>query len=163
MANIFDISERYINIINLLNDEAIEPQLIEEALASINEEFEVKADNIVYVLRVLQADTEAIKKEEERLAKRRKAIETNITNLKSTLEAMMRYTGKTKFKTTLNSFAIQKSKASVQIINEELIPDNYKSYEQICKIDKNSLYTDLKGGLDIAGVELKENESLRIR
>ena len=163
MANIFDISERYLNIIDLLSDDFVEPEVLEEALASINEEFETKADSIVYVLRALQADTEVLKREEERLAKRRKAIDNNINNLKGTLEAMMRYTGKTKFKTTLNSFAIQKSKASVQVIDESLVPDEYKTYEQVCKVDKVSIYNDIKAGAEISGIELKENESLRIR
>ena len=163
MANIFDISERYLNIINLLSDDFVEPEVIEEALANINDEFETKADNIVYVLRTLQADVEVLKHEEERLAKRRKAIDNNINNLKSNLEAMMRYTGKTKFKTTLNSFAIQKSKASVQVIDESLVPDTYKTYEQVCKVDKTAIYNDIKAGAEISGIELKENESLRIR
>lgn len=163
MANLFDISERYLNIIELLSDDFVEPEVLEEALASINDEFETKADNIVYVLKSLEADVQALKLEEERLAKRRKAVDNNIKNLKGNLEAMMRYTGKTKFKTTLNSFAIQKSKASVEIVNEDLIPDTYKSYEQVCKVDKVGIYNDIKAGLTVKGITLKENESLRIR
>lgn len=163
MANIFDISERYLNILNLLSEDFIAPEDIEDALNAINDEFEVKADNIVYVIRSLETDVQALKNEEERLAKRRKAIDNNIKNLKGNLEMMMRFTGKTKFKTTLNSFAIQKSKASVEIKNEELIPETYKTYEQVVKIDKTALYHDLKGGLELEGVILRENESLRIR
>lgn len=163
MAKLYDIAERYRNILNLIESEDFEGVDLQFALNQISDEFETKADNIVFLLKEIQADIDAIKNEELRLAKRRKTLENNAQGMKDYLEQMMRLADKTKFKTTLNSFSIQKTKASVVIVDENLIPNEYKSYEQICKIDKTQLYNAIKGGAGILGVELKENETLRIR
>lgn len=163
MAKLYDIAERYRNILNLMENEDFEGVDLQFALNQISDEFEIKADNIVFLLKEIQADVDAIKNEELRLAKRRKTLENNAQGMKDYLEQMMRLADKTKFKTTLNSFSIQKTKASVIITEEALVPEEFKTYEQVCKIDKNELYTALKQGAEILGVELKENEALRIR
>lgn len=164
MSNkLYDIAERYRNIIELMESEEFEAIDLQFALNQINDEFEDKADNIAFMLRDLNGTIDVIKSEEQRLAKRRKVLENNVNNIKEYLEQMMRFANKTKFKTALNSFAIQKSKASVIITDENLIPDDFKTYEQVCKVDKTAIYNAMKQGEVIEGIELKENEGLRIR
>lgn len=163
MAKLYDIAERYRNILDLIEEEDFEGVDLQFALNQISDEFETKADNIVFLMKEIQADVDAIKNEELRLAKRRKTLENNAQGIKDYLEQMMRLADKKKFKTTLNSFSIQKTKASVVIVDENLVPDTFKTYEQVCKIDKVEIYNAVKKGEEVTGIELKENESLRIR
>ena len=66
---------------------------------------------------------EALKEEEERLYARRKRLEDRQKWLKDNLEANMREIGKTKFKTALFSFNIQKNGGLQPLIIDGAIED----------------------------------------
>jgi len=70
-------------------------------------------------------------------------------------------TDKKKFKTEYFSFNIQKNAPSLDIANEDHIPDKYYITER--KLQKRELLDAVKGGLEVDGVLLKQSESLRIR
>lgn len=161
---LYELNEYWNNINELLEDAESEEQKeeFEKVLENINEEIEQKAENIAKVLKNLDANVEALKKEEERLALKRKAIENNIKSLKNYLEVTMINQGKKKFKTNLFSFSIQKNAPSLNIIDGANIPENYY-IKQAPKLDKKSLLKDIKNGITVEGVELKQSESLRIR
>ena len=74
----------------------------------------------------------------------------------------MKLTGKTKFKSGMFNFAIQKNQESVNITDERIIPEDFL-IQQPPKIDKTALKELLKNGVEIPGAELKQTESLRIR
>ena len=74
----------------------------------------------------------------------------------------MQVTGKTKFKTPLFSFGIQKNPTSVQIEEGATIPDKYLIAQEP-KIDRKGMIADLKEGIEIKGCTLTQSESLRIR
>ena len=71
----------------------------------------------------MQGDIEALKAEENRLVARRKALENRQQALKSNLEANMREIGKTKFKTALFSFNIQKNGGLQPLVIDGLLED----------------------------------------
>ena len=74
----------------------------------------------------------------------------------------MKLTGKTKFKSGMFNFAIQKNPASVNITDENILPEDYL-IPQPPKVDKTSLKEALKNGIEVPGAELKQTEGLRIR
>lgn len=92
---------------------------------------------------------------------RRKSIENRINNLKEYLQATMIATDKKKFKTDLFSFNIQKNKASLKILDEEKVPEEYVEYNRTVLKDK--LKKAIAGGLEVDYAELIQTESLRVR
>lgn len=162
-VSLFDISERYLNIAELLDNPDIPEEMLVEALDEIKEEFTAKADNVVRFIKSIEGDCETLKKEEKRLSEKRKALENKANRMKQYLEDNMRLTGNTKFKTAFYSYNIQANPPSVDISNEDLIPDTYKTVETITKIDKKQLLADIKSGLEIEGASLKQGSSLRVR
>ena len=80
-------------------------------------------------------------------------------------ERMLQATGKTKFKTALFSFGIQKNPAAV-VIDEgyiKNIPDRFL-IPQDPQIDKKAIKEALKAGEDLEGIaHLEQTESLRIK
>lgn len=106
---LYEIAEQYKALEVMLYDGEVDEQLIWDTLEGIDMEFEEKADNYAKLIKGLAADAEVLKKEEERLYCRRKALENRASWLKSKLEENMRFIGKTKFKTELFSFNIQKN------------------------------------------------------
>lgn len=139
----------------------IEEGDLNSALENIDDEIETKADNIAKVLRDFDGDIEALKSEEERLAKKRKAIENRQKQLKEYLQNAMLVLDKRKFKTDLFSFNIQKNAPSLRILDESKIPEDYYKIER--KLNKNDLKEAVKSGLFTDAAELVQTESLRIR
>ena len=82
--------------------------------------------------------------------------------VKTYLEDNMKLTGKTKFKSGMFNFSIQKNPASVNITDERIIPEEFL-IPQLPKIDKTALKDVLKNGVEVPGAELKQTEGLRIR
>lgn len=154
---LYELTEIYLN----LKDMDIEEEDLNSALENINDEIETKADNIAKVLRDFDGDIEALKSEEERLAKKRKAIENRQRQLKEYLQNAMLALDKRKFKTDLFSFNIQRNAPSLKILYESKIPDDYYKIEK--KLNKNDLKEAVKNGLFEDAAELVQTESLRIR
>ena len=154
---LYELTEMYLN----LKDMDIEEGDLNSALENIDDEIETKADNIAKVLRDFDGDIEALKSEEERLAKKRKAIENRQKQLKEYLQNAMLVLDKRKFKTDLFSFNIQKNAPSLKILDESKIPEDYYKIEK--KLNKNDLKEAVKNGLFEDAAELVQTESLRIR
>lgn len=154
---LYELTEIYLN----LKDMDIEEGDLNAALENIDDEIETKADNIAKVLRDFDGDIEALKSEEERLAKKRKAIENRQKQLKEYLQNAMLVLDKRKFKTDLFSFNIQRNAPSLRILDESKIPEDYYKIER--KLNKNDLKEAVKNGLYEEAAELVQTESLRIR
>lgn len=158
---LYEISQSYLNILDLLEDEEENKELFQHALGMIDDAFETKAENIAKVLNAIKGNIEIVKAEEKRLYDRRKAMENKMGWLKKYLEDEMIAIDKKKFKTDLFSFGIQKNPPSLDISSEDNIPEEY--YELTRSLIRKELLKDMKEGLVIDGVGLKQSESLRIR
>lgn len=154
---LYELTELYTNLMDL----DLEDEQVQEALEEIDEKIEVKADNIAKLIRGLEGQKDICKAEEERIYERRKSIENRINNLKEYLEATMIATDKRKFKTDLFSFNIQKNRASLKILDEEKVPEEYVEYDR--KVLKDKLKKAITEGLEVDYAELIQTESLRVR
>ena len=154
---LYELTEIYLN----LKDMDIEKGDLNAALENIDDEIETKADNIAKVLRDFEGDIEALKSEEERLAKKREVIENRQKQLKEYLQNAMLVLDKRKFKTDLFSFNIQCNAPSLKILDESKIPEDYYKIER--NLNKNALKEAVKNGLFEDAAELVQTESLRIR
>ena len=155
--NLYELTEAYKNLLDL----DIEEEELQGHLKNIDDAIEIKAENIAKVLRDLNAEAEAYKKEIERMTLKKKRVENRMKNLKSYLEEAMRDVNKLKFKTRLFSFAIQKNAPSLKILDESKIPEEYFKIER--KLNKQDLKEAVKKGLYPEAAELVQSESLRIR
>lgn len=161
MAKLYELANNYRNLTELIDREDVEQDLIQNALKECHGDIEEKVDNIIKLVKNTESDIEGYKAEEKRLNARRKALENTVTSLKNYLDSSLMGLGLKEVKTKLFTCKFQKSKASVVIQEQELIPKDFIVMEE--KVDKKKLYEALKAGQEIAGVKLKENESLRIR
>lgn len=106
MGTIYELTENYKTVEEMLCDEEMDTQTILDTLEAIDGEIEEKADNYAKIMRNLRAEADALKAEEERLYKRRKSREEREKLLKNTLQANLEFIGKTKFKTALFTFSV---------------------------------------------------------
>ena len=156
--NLYELSLAFQDVQNM----DLDPEVMKDTLDSINDAIENKAENIAKLIRNLESDVSAFKTEEDRLKTKRQSAENKVEWLKAYLEDNMKLTGKTKFKSGMFNFSIQKNPKSVNIFNESILPDEFL-IPQPPKVDKTSLKELLKNGVEIPGAELKQTESLRIR
>ena len=155
--NLYELTEMYQNLLDL----DLEEEELQSHLKNIDDAIEVKAENIAKVLRSLEAEVEAYKKEIERFTLKKQGAENRAKRLKAYLQEAMEAVDKKKFKTDLFSFNIQKNAPSLKILDESKIPEDFYKIER--KLDKVEFKKAVKEGLYEEAAELVQSESLRIR
>lgn len=156
MATLYELTGKFNQVAEMLTEDEFNPAVI-DTLESLDLAIEDKADGYARLIKNQEADSKGIAEEIKRLQARKQAIDNSIKNMKLSLQNAMIEIGKTKFKTDLFSFNIQKNPVKVEIVNEELIPDQFKKIK--IEFDK----TAIKKAENVPGAELVQSESLRIR
>ena len=159
--NLFELTENYVKFFTMLEETDEITEELEEMANNLNIAIEEKSDNYVKMIKNLDADVEAYKNQEKQFNKKRKTAENKISWLKKNLQASMEQTGRKKVKTELFTISIQKNTPALDITSEDNIGDEYYKVERT--LNKKDLLKDIKEGLIIDGVGIKQSESLRIR
>ena len=161
MATLYEIAAEYMTLLDMA--EEIDEEVFKDTLEGIEGELEIKADNYAKVVAELENKAEGLDKESKRLTERKKAIENNIKRIKDNLKGAMIATGKTKFKTELFNFGIQKNPPKL-VLDKGLedIPMEYYIFQDPIA-DKDKIKKDLKEGKELDFAHLEQGESLRIR
>ena len=120
---LYELAESYQALMDMVYDQEEDEQTVRDTMEGLWGEIEDKADGYAKILMGMKADIEALREEGLRLNARRKALETRSQWLKDNLEANMRAIGKTKFKTALFSFNIQKNGGLQPLVIDGLIDD----------------------------------------
>lgn len=159
MASIYELTGIFKQIAEM---EGIDEETKLDTLESIDwtEQFEEKVENTVKVIKNKEADVDQLKEEIDRLTKRKKSIENDITRLKTGLQGAFEITGHDKIKTLLFTVSLANNQPSV-VVDEDLLPKKY--FIQTLKPDKPAIKELLKAGKKVKGAMLQESRSLRIR
>lgn len=159
---LYEITEDFERLREMASDPDVDPEAIRDTMEAIEADFEDKADGYAKVIRMLEADEDGLDAEIKRLQARKSAVSGNKGRIKDALEKAMRQTGKTKFKTLLFSFGIQKNPPSVTILKEDSVPIDYLVVPDP-QPDKKRILAELKAGAKFDWAELRQTEALRIR
>ena len=157
---LYELTQSYERILEMA--EQLDDGSMKDTLDSLNDAIEVKAENTAKVIRQLEASAEMLKTEINRMTERKQAIENNVRNLKVYLQESLEKVGMEKVKGELFTVAIQNNPQSVEVLDEKKIDKRF-FVEQEPKLKKQLLLAALKQGEQIAGAELKQSRSLRIR
>jgi Siphovirus Gp157 len=121
-----------------------------------------KRDRLGEFIVRLEAEAEAIRNEEKRLATRRQGFEKIAGHVRSSIHQQMLDWQVKKVEGKLFTFAVQKNPASVEITNEADIPGDYIDYKP--QIDRNKVKQALQAGQEVPGAKLvTDRTSLRVR
>ena len=169
MMKTFDILSEYYTLMELIEEAENNPEynfetgeiipveeILKDEIERLQGEKVTKLENIEYLKRDNKSKIEALSEEIKRLQARKKSFEKANENLAKLQDYLLQ--GE-KLKTDKFTFSYRKSKA-VEIINEDLIPDEYKKIEY--KVDKMKLKKILEKE-KIQGAELIEKKSLSVR
>lgn len=158
---LYEITGDYLRLMEMLEDEEeINQQAFLDTLEGIEGEFEIKADNYARIIKELLAESEKYAAEIGRMQKRQEALANNANRLKKYLYEAMKLTGKTKFKTDLFSFGIQKNGGSQPMEITAEVPEEYCKREP----DAKAIRKALESGEKLSFATLKERgEHLSIK
>ena len=159
MSSLYNLKEDYKRVLEL-QAEGVDEEVIKDTLESIDDAIEDKADSYSYVIREKKGQNDTIDEEIKRLQGIKRSNNNLIKLLQENLYETMQETGKTKFKTDLNSFWIQKNPMSIEIKYEDNIPEEFYVTER--KLQRRDLINYVKNN-EIDGVELTQSEGVRIR
>ena len=148
----------------LIDAETGELISVSQALDALRMERGAKLENVACWVKNLCAEADAIREEESRLVKRRKAAETKAANLKAwLLAAMTREDGTTdKLKTGRVSISVRRNPPTT-ICDDDLLPWSYKTVKQVISPDKAAIKAALLAGQEVPGAHLEYGRSVIIK
>lgn len=159
--SLFTLTENYIKFFTEFDNADEVTEEMQRMADNLNIEIEEKCENYANMIKSLEADIDTYKHQEKVFNEKRKTIENKVKWLKQNLQASMEQTGRKKVKTKLFTVSIQKNTPALDITSEDNIGDEYYKVERT--LNKRDLLNDIKEGLIIDGVGIKQTESLRIR
>ena len=148
----------------LIDAETGELISVSQALDALRMEREAKLENVACWVKNLSAEADAIREEENRLIKRRKAAETKAANLKSwLLAALTREDGTTdKLKTGRVMVSVKRNPPST-VVNDLLLPSTYKVAKITYQPNKEMIKRELLAGGEVPGAHLEYGRSVIIK
>lgn len=167
MSNLalYEISNQYLADLNKLNDLDLDEQTFLDTLEGLSGELEQKAINVAMYIKNLEVSADAIKQAEKSMADRRKAIEAKNEKIRKYLLENMLKTGVTKIECPQFVLSVRKSPASVDVLMQDQIPDEYWDIPEPlpATLNKRRLAEDLKAGVVIEGARLTQGNTLQIK
>lgn len=135
---------------------------VEEELTTL---LQKKSNSVIAYSKNIELAIKAMKEEETRISTNRKTLENRLEQFKKYVKECMEGNGINKIETDLGTLSIARSPISIEIVNEEEIPDEYKEVIVTTKVDKKKIAEAFKStGELIEGVEIHtDNTNLRIK
>lgn len=162
MSTLYELTESYMQLLEMASDPDIDDEVLKDTMEGIDGEIEEKAENYAKVIRMLEANADGVDSEIKRLTILKKTLNNSVARMKKSLQSSMEATKKTKFKTALFSFGIQKNPSSLVIDDPSKVPEQYL-IPQDPKIDNAAIKAALKGGMELDFARLEQTKSLRIK
>ena len=120
---------------------------------------DAKIENIGCWVKNLAAEVTALKNERDSLIERIKSKESKIDGLKYWLANTL---AGQKFETPRVAISWRKS-LSVEIINPDVIPDDYKDFKTVFSVVKDDIKQAIKMGSDVPGAIVVEKSNIQIK
>ncbi len=165
MPSLYELTSERLALQNTLQSLDLDAQTIEDTLEGDSHALQIKIENYAFVIRNMESFTEAIKAEEERLAKRRRINENRVEQIKSWLKINMEACGIKKIECPAFTIAIQNNLASVVIDVESLVPEGYMRLPEPPPMvpNKKLIAEAIKAGMEVPGCHLSQSTRLSIK
>lgn len=159
---LYEITNEIKSLENLLEIEELDEKTYNDTLEILSLELKEKSGNIIKFINNFISENEVLDLEIKRLSELKKIRENKLNNLKKYITICMQNLNLKKIETAFGNLSFRKSE-SLEIINSDEIPSEYKTIEINEKIDKVLIKKDIKSGKIINGVSLKINMNLQIK
>ncbi len=162
---LYELAGEYRQAAIAMSDMDMDEQTIKDTLEGLSGALEVKATNVAYFVKNLEATAEQIKQAEKQMADRRKGIEARADRIKEYLKFNMELSGINEISCPHFKLKIAKNPPSVVVDAESLIPKDYWKQPEPPppSIDKAAIKAAINAGVDVAGAHLQSGTRLDIK
>ena len=161
---LYEIAHEHRAMVEALMSTQDDAAAIADTIEAESYPLEVKAQNVAYAIRNLEASADAIKAAEKQMAERRKAIENRAQRVKEYLQTCMQIAGMTKIECPHFALTIKNNPASVEVLDEKQIPQDYmREIPAKFEIDKTLIKKAIADGFDVPGAKLTQGKRLEIK
>ncbi len=162
---LYELSQDYRQALDVLTDPEndLPAEVIADTLEGLQGSLEDKAVNLAKFFRNLEAMAGAIKEAEDRMARRRRAIEGRVKSLKDYLRTNMDACGIQKIESPWFVLAIQKNPSAVDVFDESAVPAEFKEEVVTVRLDKAGIKRALEAGQTVPGAALSRGTRLAVR
>lgn len=162
---LYEIAAEYRQMVEALMATDNDSQTIADTIEGESYPLEVKARNVAYAIKTLQANADAIKGAEEEMSKRRRAMENRAASIREYLLECLSVAGIQKIECPHFVIKIAANPPSVVIDDERQIPGEYMKTPEPPppQPDKKAIAEALKTGADIPGARLVRGKRVDIR
>lgn len=154
MANLYEIDREILDTFDDETGEILDDGMLNELIIKR----ENKIEQLALYRKNLLANADAYEAEEKVFYERKRHAMAKAESIKNYLN---NYLDGEKFETTRVKISFRKSE-SVEILNEELIGEDYLSYKEPT-INKEKIKQDIKNGIDVSGAKLIQNRNIQIK
>lgn len=151
---LYELSAEYAQFQRLIESEEFDEKTIADTLESIKGEIEEKGKNVAAYMQNLEADVDALKAAEQRIAARRKSAESRAEWLKNYLRDNMERCGISKIECPEFSISLRKAGDICNIVDESKLPEEYTKTKTVITPDKALILKALKDGYEVPGAEI---------
>jgi len=164
MANLYEIAHQYRADVARLEELDVDDQTFSDTLEALAGDLEAKAVNVIFYAKNLDATATAIKKAEDAMAARRKAIERRSEALRAYVKHNMLSTGISKISCDYFQLAIQNNPPSVDVFDEAQLPAVYlREIPAKYEPDKALIAKAIKDNFEVPGARLTHSQRLVIK
>lgn len=170
MSNIslYTIAQEHRQMVEQLMATQDDAQTIEDTLSAESWPLELKAQNVAYAIKSLEATAAAIKNAEAEMAERRKRMEKRTENLREYAKTCMEIAGVSKVSCPHFDLTIKKNPPKVEVFEEALIPAKFMRTPEpppppAPEIDKKAIAAAIKAGETVPGALSSQGTRLEIR
>jgi hypothetical protein len=155
---LYKLTEEYAQAMAAMEAEGIDDQAISDTLESLQGEIKEKALAVAAYLQNIKAESVAMKEAEGRIAARRKAIDNKVAKMEDYLRFEMPKANLSKLTTPEFCVTVGKPGKTVDIIDVELIDDEYLTTKITIMADKKSIKKALDAGREVKGAQFVEGK-----
>jgi len=163
--SLYTIADMYLLDVQKLMELDTTDEAFTDTLESLGGEFEVKATNIAFFIKNLEATSVAIKSAEEQMTERRRKLDKRVDAIKHYLMTNMNRTGISKVESPYFNISLRANPESLVIDLDAKIPAEYlvQMPAPAPQIDRMKLKADMKEGVLIDGCHLERKMRLDIK
>ena len=163
--SLFELTSEYRAASERLHNLDLPDDVIADTLEGMQGAIEVKAKNVAYVIRNCEALAAQIKEAEEKMALRRKALESRADRIRNYLLYNMQACSISKVELPEFRLAIKENPAAVVIDAESQIPDEFLTRPEPPppKPNKKEIAAAIKAGIEVPGAHMETTQRLEIK
>lgn len=162
---LYDIPKKFDDLMARAEEGELTQEEYDRIGTEIAVELQKKSANVIGYYQNKNAFIDAVDIQIERLKKIKEQEKNNIERFKKYIKENMEKMGLTKIETELGTLSIAKSPATVEVINQEQVPDEFLRVKTNIEVDKTAIKKNFKETGEVPdGIRIvTDNTSLRIK